>query len=193
MKLRAIINKALKGEELNALERAELERFDPEALETRAVNAETLLKEAQEKLDAAEQDKMTEAEKLKKRLSQMEEKLKASEDAGKLAENDRDEARQELAALIRKNRIGELAAKHKCEDPEYLDFLAQKRGVDLNDEAKTADFMESLKKEVPKYFAADVKPGAEIPPAKPQQENNVRAGDRIGAIMQSLNNAPEVQ
>lgn len=193
MKLRAIINKALKGEELNALERAELERFDPEALETRAVNAETLLKEAQEKLDAAEQDKMTEAEKLKKRLSQMEEKLKASEDAGKLAENDRDEARQELAALIRKNRIGELAAKHKCEDPEYLDFLAQKRGVDLNDEAKAADFMESLKKEAPKYFAADVKSGAEIPPAKPQQENNVRAGDRIGAIMQSLNNAPEVQ
>lgn len=192
MKLRAIINKALKGEELNALERAELERFDPDALEDRASNAEKLLKEAQEKLDIAEQDKMTEAEKLKKKLDQIEAKLQAAENARKVAESDRDEARGEYSALIRKNRINELAAKHKCEDPEYLDFLAQKRGIDLNDDKKAADFLEGLKKEVPKYFAADVKPGAVIPPVKPQAKN-LRPNDRIGAIMQSLNNAPEVQ
>ena len=49
MKLAEIIKKAAKGEELNALEKAELERFDPDALSTRADNAEAKLKEAQEK------------------------------------------------------------------------------------------------------------------------------------------------
>ena len=70
MKLSEIIKKALKGEELNALEKAELERFDPDALTQRAADAETRLREAREKLDAAEQDKMTEAEKFKKRAEQ---------------------------------------------------------------------------------------------------------------------------
>ena len=62
MKLAEIIKKAARGEELNALEKAELERFDPDALSTRADTAEAKLKEAQEKLDAAEQEKLTEAE-----------------------------------------------------------------------------------------------------------------------------------
>ena len=62
MKLTEIIKKALKGEELNALEKAELERFDPDALTQRAADAENQLKEAREKLDAAEQDKRSAAE-----------------------------------------------------------------------------------------------------------------------------------
>ena len=40
MKLSEIIKKALKGEELNALEKAELERFDPDALTQRAADAD---------------------------------------------------------------------------------------------------------------------------------------------------------
>ena len=53
MKLAEIIKKAARGEELNALEKAELERFDPDARSSRADTAEAKLKEAQEKLDAA--------------------------------------------------------------------------------------------------------------------------------------------
>lgn len=192
MKLSEIIKKALKGEELNALEKAELERFDPDALTQRAADAETQLKEAREKLDAAEQDKMTEAEKFKKRAEQAEAKLKTSEEARRAAEADRDEAKRQHAALVRSNRIAELAAKHKCEDAEYLDFLAEKRGVDINDDAKAGEFIEALKKEAPKYFAADVKPGAGAPPPQQPQEKP-QPGDRIGSIIESLNNAPEIQ
>ena len=191
MKLSEIIKKALKGEELNALEKAELERFDPDALTQRAADAETQLKEAREKLDAAEQDKMTEAEKFKKRAEQAEAKLKTSEEARRAAEADRDDAKRQHAALVRSNRIAELAAKHKCEDAEYLDFLAEKRGVD-NDDAKAGEFIEALKKEAPKYFAADVKPGAGAPPPQQPQEKPL-PGDRIGSIIESLNNAPEIQ
>lgn len=195
MKLAEIIKKAAKGEELNALEKAELERFDPDALSTRADNAEAKLKEAQEKLDAAEQEKLTEAERYKKRAEAAEAKLKTAEEARRTAEAERDSAKKEHAALIRSNRIRELAAKHKCEDADYLDYLAEKNGIDLSDEAKTGEFIEKLKKESPKYFAADVKPGAG--PADPPKDQppapKVDPNDRLGNLIEQINNAPEVK
>ena len=94
----------------------------------------------------------------------------------------------------RRNRISELAAKHKCEDADYLDYLAEKNGVDLSDEAKTSEFVEKLKKEQPKYFAADIKPGAgPADPPKGQPEPKPEPGDRIGSIIEQLNNAPEIK
>ena len=146
MTISEIIKKAAKGEELNALEKAELERFDPDALSTRADNAEAKLRDAQEKLDAAEQEKLTEAERYKKRAEAAEAKLKTSEEARRTAETERDSAKKEHAALIRRNRISELAAKHKCEDADYLDYLAEKNGVDLSDEAKQASLSRSSKR-----------------------------------------------
>ena len=194
MTISEIIKKAARGEELNALEKAELERFDPDALSTRADNAEAKLKDAQEKLDAAEQEKLTEAERSRKRAEAAEAKLKTSEEARRTAETERDNAKKEHAALIRRNRISELAAKHKCEDADYLDYLAEKNGVDLSDEAKTGEFIEKLKKEQPRYFAADIKPGAgPADPPKGQPEPKPEPGDRIGSIIEQLNNAPEIK
>ena len=195
MKLAEIIKKAAKGEELNALEKAELERFDPDALSARADNAEAQLKAAQDKLDAAEQEKMSEAERYKQRAEAAEAKLKAAEDARRTAENERDSAKKEHAALIRRNRISELAAKYKCEAVDYLDFLAEKRGIDLADDTKAAEFIEKLKKEAPRYFAAEVKPGAG--PADPPKDQppapKTDPGDRLGSLIDQLNNAPEVK
>ena len=194
MTISEIIKKAARGEELNALEKAELERFDPDDLSSRADNAEAKLKDAQEKLDAAEQEKLTEAERYKKRAEAAEAKLKTSEEARRTAETERDNAKKEHAALIRRNRISELAAKHKCEDADYLDYLAEKNGVDLSDEAKTSEFVEKLKREQPKYFAADIKPGAgPADPPKGQPEPKPEPGDRIGSIIEQLNNAPEIK
>ena len=136
MKLAEIIKKAARGEELNALEKAELERFDPDALSSRADTAEAKLKEAQEKLDAAEQEKLTEAERYKKRAEAAEAKLKTADEARRTAETERDHAKKEHAALIRRNRINELAARHKCEVADYLDYLAEKNGIDLSDDQK---------------------------------------------------------
>lgn len=195
MKLAEIIKKAARGEELNALEKAELERFDLDALSARADTAEAQLKEAKEKLDAAEQEKLTEAERYKKRAEAAEAKLKTSEEARRTAETERDSAKKEHAALIRRNRINELAAMHKCEDADYLDYLAEKRGIDLADEAKTGEFIEALKKEQPRCFAADVKPGAG--PADPPKDQppapKSDPADRIGNLIDQLNNAPEVK
>ena len=147
-----------------------------------------------EKLDAAEQEKLTEAERYKKRAEAAEAQLKTSEEALRAAETVRDNAKKEHAALIRRNRISELAAKHKCEDADYLDYLAEKNGVDLSDEAKTSEFVEKLKKEQPKYFAADIKPGAgPADPPKGQPEPKPEPGDRIGSIIEQLNNAPEIK
>lgn len=195
MKLSSVIKKAAGGEELNALEKAELERFDLDALLSRADSAEAQLKEAREKLDAAEQEKLSEAERCRKRAEQAEAKLKAAEQARLAAESERDEAKKQHAALIRRNRISELAAKHKCEDADYLDYLAEKRGIDLADEAKTAAFIESLKKEAPKYFAAEVKPGAgpASPPKETRPARQPDPADRIGRIIEQLNNAREIK
>ena len=97
--------------------------------------------------------------------------------------------------MIRSNRIRELAAKHKCEDADYLDYLAEKNGIDLSDEAKTGEFIEKLKKEQPRYFAADVKPGAG--PADPPKDQppapKVDPNDRLGNLIEQINNAPEVK
>lgn len=188
MKISEIIKKIAKGEELNALEIAELERLDVDGLTQRAADAENKLKEAQEKLDAAEQEKLTEQEKLKKRAEKAEERLKA-------VENERDEAKRRHDALVRRNRINELAAKHKCEDPEFLDYLAGKREIDIDDDAKASEFIAALKKDNPKYFAADIKPGAgpaDVPKA-PEPSKSPEPGDRIGKIIEGLQAAPEVK
>ena len=97
--------------------------------------------------------------------------------------------------MIRSNRIRELAAQHKCEDADYLDYLAEKRGIDLADEEKTSEFIEKLKKESPRYFASGVKPGAG--PADPPKDQppapKTDPADRIGSLIAQLNNAPEVK
>ena len=74
---------------------------------------------------------------------------------------------------------------------EYDVFISY-RQKDNRGERWVSEFVEALKKEAPKYFAADVKPGAGAPPPKPQGEKP-QPGDRIGSIIESLNNAPEIQ
>ena len=90
-----LIKKLLAGEELNALERAELDTFDADALISE-----------------------------KNALAQ-----------------ERDQLRTEHSALKRGQKLREVAKKYNCSDPDFLDFLAAKGGVDLEDDRAVDDLL----------------------------------------------------
>ena len=74
--------------------------------------------------------------------------------------NERDAARNQLAAANRKTRIDALAAKHRFCDPEYLDFLARKENVNLDHEEEINSFIQKITGEKPRFFELDLNPGA---------------------------------
>ena len=104
-KLKEIIAKALRGETLNALERAELESFDPDAL--------------RQKIDELERAKLTREEALQHDLDDV--------------RAERDTLLSERDALRRRRRIEEIARDAGCDCAEFLDFLAAKANVDIDD------------------------------------------------------------
>lgn len=166
MKLKGLIDKLLAGAELNALERAELEKFDPDALRS--------------ELDAAERARLSREEALQRDLE------------GACAE--RDELRRERDKLVRQNRISALAADSGCVDPEYLDFLARKSELDLDDTAAVKEFMVRVERDNPQCFRSRLRPGTGAPAATAPtaSETTHTAPDRIGAIVEALGGAPEV-
>ena len=166
MKLRELIVKALNGAELNALERAELEKFDPDALKAR--------------LDEAERARLSREEALQRDLD--------------AANSERDALRKERDALVRRDRIATLAADSGCTDPDYLDFLARKSGVELEDEAAVKEFLARTERDNPHCFRSRLKPGtgAPLPAHAASGGASPAVPDRIGAIVEALGGAPEV-
>lgn len=118
--------------------------------------------------------------------------LAAAQAAQKEAETGRDAARRDLADLVRRNRISELAVRHGCEDAGYLGYLADRAGVDVTDAAAAEAFLADLKTKSPKCFRAASRPGPADPPPRPSAEAP-RSGDRLGQILESLKNAPEIR
>lgn len=74
--------------------------------------------------------------------------------------NERDNARNQLAAAARKNQIDALAAKHRFCDPEYLDFLAKKENVNLECDSEVSSFIQKINSEKPRFFDIDLNSGA---------------------------------
>ena len=166
MKLKDLITKALNGAELNALERAELEKFDPDALKARA--------------DEAERARLSHEEALQRDLD--------------AANAERETLQKERDALVRRNRIGALAADSGCTDPDYLDFLARKAELDLDDEAAVREFLARTERETPYCFRSRLKPGTgAAAPVGKTAGNKPSAPDRIGAIAEALVGAPEAE
>ena len=165
MKLKELIAKALRREELNALERAELENFDPDALRAQ--------------LDEAERARMSREETLQRALDS--------------ARAERDALRTERDALVRRNKISALAADSGCTDPDYLDFLAGRSRLDLDDSAAVAEFMAGVERDNPHCFRSRLKPGTGAPSLPAADNRAPRDGaDRIGAIVEALGAAPEI-
>lgn len=165
MKLRELIVKALNGVELNALERAELEKFDPDALTAR--------------LDEAERARLSREEALQRDLDAAGTELEA--------------LRKERDALVRRERIAAIAADSGCTDPDYLDFLARKSELALDDKAAVEKFMARMERDNPSCFRSRLRPGTGAPAAVGSSAGpSPSAPDRIGAIVEALGGAPEV-
>lgn len=165
MKIRDIIVKLLHGEELNALERAEIEGFDPDGL--------------REKLEEAERARMSREEVLQHDLKSV------------CAE--RDELRSERDSLQRERQITRLAADSGCTDAAYLDFLAVREKLALDDDKAVAEFISRVERENPHCFKSRLKPGTGNPelPSSSGTGESLRSGDRITAIVDALNCAPD--
>ena len=160
--IKETIAKALRGEELNALERAELENFDPDAL--------------CRKLEELERAKLTREEALQRDLA--------------AAQEERDALRTERDALRRRNRIETLAHDSGCDNAEFLDFLAAKEKLDLDDGKAVAEFVARAERGNPALFRSRLQPGSGGVPAAAAPAPAAPA-DRIGAIVEALGGVPE--
>ena len=143
-----LIRKLLAGEELNALERAELDTFDADALISE-----------------------------KNALAQ-----------------ERDQLRTEHSALKRGQKLREVARKYNCSDPDFLDFLAAKGGVDLEDDRAVDDFIGQMRQSSPHCFYSRIRSGGgTVPAVRPAGIDDVPEHDRIGRIAASLAGLPETR
>ena len=167
MKIKETIAKALRGETLNALERAELESFDPEAL--------------QQKIDELERAKLTREEALQHDLD--------------AAQAERDALRTERDTLRRRNRIDAIARESGCENAEFLDFLAAKDNIDLEDGKAVAEFVARAERGNPAIFRSRLRPGSGGATAQgtPTENRSASRPDRIGAIVEALDGVPEAE
>ena len=167
MNIKPLIAKLLRREELNALERAEVEQFDPDAL--------------QAKLDELERAKLSREEALQQDLA--------------AAESERDRLRAECGALIRRERIHAIAADAGCTEPEYLDYLAAKREVALDDPEAVKSFLAEVEEANPHCFRSRLRSGSGGAAAEPAPAAPVAANypDRINEIVSALGGAPEAE
>ena len=166
MNIKPLIAKLLRSEELNALERAELEKFDPDALRAQ--------------LDELERSKLSREEALQQDL------------AAALAE--RDTLRAECGALVRRERINSIAAEAGCTEPEYLDFLAARREVALDDAEAVKTFLAEVENSNPHCFRSRLRSGSggvAAAASEPARGANAELPDRIGEIVSALGGAPE--
>ena len=166
MNIKPLIAKLLRREELNALERAEVEKCDPDALRS--------------KLDELERAKLSREEALQQDLA--------------AAESERDTLRAECGALHRRERIHAIAAESGCTEPEYLDFLAARREVALDDPEAVKSFLAEVEEANPHCFRSRLRSGsggatAAGPSAAPTARGTYP--DRIDEIVSALGGAPE--
>ena len=166
MNIKPLIAKLLRREELNALERAELEKFDPDALRSQ--------------LDELERSKLSREEALQQDLA--------------AAESERDRLRAECGALHRRERIQTIAAEAGCTEPEYLDFLAARRDVALDDPEAVKAFLAEVEDANPHCFRSRLRSGSGGTAAEPAAGAvGASCPDRIGEIVSALGGAPEAE
>ena len=106
-----------------------------------------------------------------------------------------DSLHQELDTLRHKNRMEKLCGQLHCTDPDYLEFCARKNNIDVNDDDAMRTFAAELAQNSPGCFQAHIVPGSNAgntPVSLPDTggSRNVSC-DRISAIVESINDAPE--
>ena len=174
MNLKEALDALLSGREIPPDTRELLAGFDPESLKEE-------LSTLRNRLEEQENAKLTAEELLKKQLN--------------AALSEKEELRKQHDDLERSTRVRQLAAEYGCDDPDYLDFLARKQNVDLNDQRAVGEFLSRTLQSRPYCFRASLHPGsgsggsAEEFPHPAAGEGN----DRISRILNRLDSAPVLQ
>lgn len=175
MKIKDILKKVANGTELTAEEKEFLESYDPEKDESRipksrldqeiaklnaekqrADGLETQLSELQTKLEEIESAGKSESEKAAAANAKA---LKALQTQVAALTQERDEAKASLAKSERTAAISKIATAHSFSDSDYLDFLANSKEIDLNDDGAVSSFMKELGTSRPELFKSSAKPG----------------------------------
>ncbi|GEM_PF-1166056 len=173
MDLTSLWKKAVGSSTLSDAEKETLYGIDPGALQASVAAL-------QKQLDAAENAQLSETEKLQKELTRL--------------RDERETLDRNFRALSRRNRVGEIARQFGCDEPDYLDFLAGRSDVDLEDENAVSTMVEGLKKSHPAVFSSQLKSGggAGVTEALERRENHLPhdAESRLGVLMQTIGKVP---
>ena len=180
MKITEILKKIAKGEELSAEEKDFLAKYQEPADQSEEISTlknqlSTLTAERDSLKTKAEEEEnknLSDVQKLQKEITSLQDQVKS-------LTTERDSLKQNAAENAFRYGIEELARKHKCNDVEYLLFKAQGAKLDLSKETKVTEFMESCKKDSPKFFDADVNNGGG---GTPPQNNGATGADNQSRI-----------
>lgn len=179
MKIKDVLAKISKGEELTAEEKKFVEeyedqeggsgenripksRLDTEISKRKKAeeDLQTLkdeLDELKDKLDELESSGMSEAEKSKKESEKAQKKLQDQIDA---LTKERDEAVSKMTAYERSGKVRSIADKHSFSDADYLDYLLNSKQIDLEKESDVSNFLRDLSSNRPELFKSSAKPGS---------------------------------
>lgn len=174
MNLKEALDTLLAGGELTPESREMLARFDPEALREE-------LSTLKSQLEEQENAKLSAEELLRKQLES--------------ALSEKETLLKQQQTLERNAMIRQMADRTGCEDPDYLDYLARKEEVDLNDPALRESFLARTMERCPNFFRTSLHPGSgsaggrDLAQLSPSGERC----DRISRILHSLDSAPEIR
>ena len=175
MNIKEILKKVSEGKELSSEEKAFLSSYDPEKDESRipksrldqeiakaksekerADGLEAKVSELSAKVDELEAKGMTDVEKATAASAKELKTLRTQVDA---LTRERDDAKANLARFERTAKVSAIAQKHGFLDSDYLDYLANSKEIDLNDDGAVSTFMKELGTSRPELFKSSAKPG----------------------------------
>ena len=167
MKLKDILAKIKKGEELTDAEQEFLDKYeegiprDRLNQEITAKNAEKEAKEALQqqldeqkaKIEALENGDLTESQKLQKDNEKLQKQI---DDLTK----ERDSFKTETESMKFKAAVSKIAAEHNFTDASYLEYLIGKeKDLKLDDKDAVKAFADKLRETSPKLFKVEANPG----------------------------------
>ncbi len=107
---------------------------------------------------------------------------------------ERDAARQELARYDFRRAVDRLAVRHGFVDPDYLEFLCDKRKLDFSTAetgGEAENLMRELREKYPRLFRLDIRPGVETPLPGGDAGNAPSGTDDIASLLAAAPALPE--
>lgn len=198
MDIKEILKKIAEGKTLTDSERDFAGTYEPEQTdripksrldaeiakkkdaEKKADDLQSKLDELTDKVDELESKGLSNADKLKKEHDK--EIARLNKQIADLT-HDRDQANAQLAARDLTATVSKIAGNYKFDNPEYLEYLISKKGIDLKDEIAVKNFMKELETAVPTHFQSDAKSGSGSKPDQDAGNESAVAEKRIKELL----------